>query len=435
MAERQERPLNLGELSITSTEEMESIEAGENFLNSEPEDISLVKKKSKDKDKKQDPPKDKKEIKEVVEEPNEVDEDSFFSAFASQEDEDEDSDDEEEEAEEPVKPEPKQKKTTGQKIQEQAVEPIKENEEAEPQEDSNVFTVVAKQLFDHGILTFDEGEDESVIESITKGEDLLGRFQNEGIKQARFTIDKFIGRFGEDYQRMFENVFIHGVHPSDYLARHNKIEDVSSIDIEDEANQERVVRELLRSEGRSPEYVDKALSRMKQYGDLSDEAKEAQRILIEKEEAAIEQDRVAKANENNRKAQIRSEYLENVNQILSERVKAREFDGIPVDRKFAEQTFNYITREKYQTSAGQLLTEFDKDILDLNRPDKHDQKVKIAMLLQLMKIDPTLSRIAKKAVSKESNRLFEGLQKTAMKTKSSSETKKSDEPVSWFKKD
>jgi hypothetical protein len=432
MAERQERPLDLGELSITSTKEMESIEAGENFLGSDPEDVSLVKKKVKD-DKK-----DKKEVKEVVEVPREIDEDNFFSAFEPEDDEEEDEEDEEESEEEKkeIVSKKSQKKSPGQNIQEEAAKPIEENQEDSKEEDqTNVFSTVAKELFQHGIFSLDEGEDEEVVEKISTGEDLLNRLQSEAVKQARFTIDKFIGRFGEDYQRMFENVFIHGVHPSDYLAKHNKIEDIASLDVEDESSQERIVRELLRSENRSAEYIEKAVSRMRQYGDLADEAKEAQRILIEKQEEAIEQAKAEKANEQARKQQMRSEYLENVNQILSEKIKSREYDGIPVDRKFAEQTFNYITRERYQTPTGQLLTEFDKDILDLNRPDKHDLKVKMAMLLQMVKADPTLSKLAKRAVSKESNGLFQGLQKTAMKTKSSTKTKENEEPVSWFSKD
>ncbi len=430
MVERQEFSLGLGELSIMSTEE---IEAGENFLNSDPNDISIVRKQKVKKeeeeaeDKEDSTPKEKKptKIKEVINTPKEVATDDFFGAFGQQEDE------EEEVVEEIVKKDPpKEKKTVGQNIQEKADEPS-ETTETEEQEE-NPFSAITKELLNHGVFTLDEDEDEESF-NITSGEQLLQRFQMEAVKQARFTIDKFIGRFGEDYQRMFENVFVHGIHPSDYLSHHNKIEDIASVDVEDEANQERIVRELLRSQSRSAEYIEKAVSRMRQYGDLADEAKEAQKLLVEKEQQEIEQEKVRRADDQKRKQQIRTEYVQNVNQILSSKLKSGEYDGIPVNQKFAEQIFHNLTREKYQAPSGQLLTEFDKDILDLNRPDKHDLKVKVAMVLQLLKEDPTLSRIAKKAASKDNEDLFRGLKKTNSKAATTKPKEVDDQPVSWFK--
>jgi hypothetical protein len=433
MVERQEFSLGLGELNIVSTEE---IEAGENFLNSDPNDISLFRKqKQKEKQKEQDEEEKEEEtnnkekkpakVKEVINAPKEVSNEDFFRTFEGESDEEE-----EEQENEPVKKEPvKEKKTPGQNIQEKADAPTEE--EGSEEKEENPFSTITKELVNHGIFTLDEEEDPETFD-ITTGEELLQRFQMEAVKQARFTIDKFIGRFGEDYQRMFESVFVHGVHPSDYLAHHNKIDDIAGLDVEDESNQERIVRELLRSQSRSAEYIDKAVSRMRQYGDLADEAREAQKLLVEKEQQEIEQEKLRKADEQKRKQQMRSEYVENVNHILAGKLKSGEYDGIPVNQKFAEQIFNNLTREKYQTATGQLLTEFDKDILDLNRPDKHELKVKVAMVLQLLKEDPTLSRIAKKTVSKESSELFKGLKKTASKNSPATKSKE-EQPVSWFK--
>lgn len=432
MVERQEFSLGLGELSIMSTEE---IEAGENFLNSDPNDISLRKQKAKkEKEQEVEEGEEKEEtetrenkpgkVKEVIKVPKEVSTEDFFGSFNGESEEEV-----EEEEEIPVKKDPpKEKKTAGQNIQEKAEEPVEESaEEAE----ENPFSTITKELVNHGIFTLDEEEDPETFD-ITTPEELLQRFQMEAVKQARFTIDKFIGRFGEDYQRMFESVFVHGVHPSDYLVHHNKIEDVAGLDVEDESNQERIVRELLRSQSRSAEYIEKAVSRMRQYGDLADEAREAQKLLVEKEQNEIEEQKVRRVEEQKRKQQMRAEYVENVNHILSSKLKSGEYDGIPVNQKFAEQIFGNLTREKYQTPNGQLLTEFDKDILDLNRPDKHELKVKVAMVLQLLKEDPTLSRIAKKAASKENNELFKGLKKGS--AKAAVKTKEvDDQPVSWFK--
>lgn len=434
MAERQEFPFALGELSIMSTEE---IDAGENFLDSDPNDVSLAKKKGQKESEKKKEQAQPVEKAKAEEEPVRklMEENEFFGAFEEKEEEEQDQEEEQEAPEnedEGEKPDPKkEKKTAAQKIEEKMTDSEKEEENQE-QSDVNPFATIAKELVEHGVLTLDEGEEEL---NITTGEQLLQRFQAESIKQARFTIDKFIGRFGPDYQDMFDSVFLQGIAPGDYLSRYTRIQDVADIDINDEANQERVVRELLRSEGRSSEYIDKAITRLRNYGDLADEAKEAKDLLMEKEKESIEQMKVQKAAELERKQQMRTEYLTNVNQILTDKLKAKEFDGIPVDRRFAETTHQYITEEKYQTSTGQLLTEFDKEILDLNRPEKHEMKVKIAMIMQLLKQDPTLSRITKKAVSKETRELFKGIQKMPAKAGASekvTDKQQAGRPTSWF---
>jgi hypothetical protein len=432
MAERQEFTLSAGELGILSTEE---VIAGENFLNSNPDDITLAPKKKAAK-KKQDEEDDdeedgqeekgklareKKPVKEVIAPSNELSEEDMFTSFTDEEEEEE----EEEVVEAPK--EKKAKKLDEQKPKEEKPAGEEAGEGEQEEEAESVYSTIAKELVTHGVLTLDEEEEEIEIET---PEQLLERFQYEGQKQASAVINKFLGRFGEEYRDMFNSVFVKGVSPLDYLNRYAKMETVKNLDLSDEGNQERVVRELYRSEGRSAEYIEKRVTQLKNYSDLADEATEAQRILIEREEQANQKAEAEKDQELKRKQMIKSEYVTNVSRILSDKIRNKEFDGIPVDKGFAERTYSYLTQERYETKDHQTLTEFDKDILDLNRPENHELKIKVAMLLQLLREDPTLSKLAKKAVSKETNELFRGLKKAAMKT--SEQPKKNTEPKSWF---
>ena len=68
---------------------------------------------------------------------------------------------------------------------------------------------------------------------------------------------------------------------------------------------------------------------------------------------------------------------------------------------------DYLTTKKFKLPSGELLTEFDKEILELKKPTNHANKVKLAMLMQLIKQDPTLSTIRKRAVSQESSEVFQ----------------------------
>lgn len=432
MAERENFSFNTGELGIISTEEL--VEAGENFLNSDPNDIKFVgNKKTKNEDDEEEeteeekpPLKEKKKIqpkvKEVKTQPKEVKD--ILSIMEGEED-----DEEETEDEDATKP-PLTKKKDGQKAPEKKEEDTTE-EEGEDEEESP-YTIIAKELLTHGVFIpqVDEAGNEIEID-INTPQELLARFQLDSRKAAGATIDRYLSRFGDDYVDMFTNVFEKGVPPQEYLSRYTKIENLKELDLTSEDNQERVVRELYRAEGRSAEYIDKKMLQHKNYNDLADEATEAQKVLIQREATAIEQAAAAKQAEIQRKQQIRNEYVSSMNRIISEKMKAKEFDGIPVDPKFAERIYGYITQIKFQTKDKEELTEFDKDIIDLARPENHELKVKIAMLLQLAKEDPKLTKLAKKAVSKESNDLFKGLQKQGLKTKKQQPAEETPKENNW----
>lgn len=414
---REQFSFSVDNFGIMSTEE---IQAGEAFLSSDPEDIKVI------------PPK--------VDTTVETEESQTKKAVKKQPLKKQV---EEETEEEEDKPEPKKELKDKQLFdvldekgdeepedEKDTKDSPKGTEEGEGAEDGeeNMFSTIAQELVNHGIFTLDE-EEEGI--ELSTPEELLERFQYESRKQASMVIDKFLSRYGDNYRDMFENVFVRGINPVDYLNRYTKVEGIKDLDLTDESNQERIVRELYKSEGRSSEYIDKKLTQLKNYNDLLDEATEAQKILVTKEQQQIDEAAAKKQAELTRRQEIRTEYMNNVGKILNDKLKTKDFDGIPVDRKFAENIYGYLTQERFQTPDGELLTTFDKDILDLKRPENHETKVKIAMLLQLLKEDPQLTKLAKKAVSKESNTLFQGLKKTAMKS-GKKETEKETEPKSWF---
>jgi hypothetical protein len=77
------------------------------------------------------------------------------------------------------------------------------------------------------------------------------------------------------------------------------------------------------------------------------------------------------------------------------------------------------------------LTDFDKTILDLKRPENHAMKVKVGLLLKILEKDPTLSTIQKTGVSKKTDQLFSEVARQVERTKSGTSTK-TQKPNSWF---
>jgi len=77
------------------------------------------------------------------------------------------------------------------------------------------------------------------------------------------------------------------------------------------------------------------------------------------------------------------------------------------------------------------LTEFDKAILELKRPENHEKKVKIALLMKMLEKDPTLSTIQKTAITKKTDQLFgDVVRQTTKKAPTNSAQKP--QPKSWF---
>ena len=131
------------------------------------------------------------------------------------------------------------------------------------------------------------------------------------------------------------------------------------------------------------------------------------------------------------KQAIKSEYANNVNHILQEKLKTKEFDGIPINPKLINELQDFLITDKYKTSSGEQITEFDRTILELKRPENHEKKVKLGLLLKILEKDPTLSTIQKSGISKKSDILFSEVARQVTKegTKSSSGSNKSN---SWF---
>jgi hypothetical protein len=75
-----------------------------------------------------------------------------------------------------------------------------------------------------------------------------------------------------------------------------------------------------------------------------------------------------------------------------------------------------LLTEMWKNSAGEPLTDFDVEILNLKRPENHSTKVKVALLLKVLKNDPTLSTIKKSAITKQTNQLFSEVVRNQPKT-------------------
>ncbi len=275
----------------------------------------------------------------------------------------------------------------------------KEKEEIPTEEEEdNRFSSLAKDLFKLNVFTKEDEEEEA---EITTPQELLERFNLEKRKGAEEQIQTFLGRFGEDYQNAFQAIFVKGADPKEYFGTYNNIENIAELDLTQEANQIAIVKKGLQEQGYKGDILNSKLEKIKSYGDLEDEAKATHQILLEKEMAKLAQIEQESEIRIQTLAKTKQQYAQNVNNILQEKLKTKEFDGIPVNPKLANEIQDFLVTDRSQTNSGEKLTEFDKTILELKRPENHALKVKVGLLLKMLQTDPTLSSILRTAKTKE----------------------------------
>jgi hypothetical protein len=203
------------------------------------------------------------------------------------------------------------------------------------------------------------------------------------------------------------------------------------MDLADEGNQISVIKQALADQGFEPDDINSEVERLKNYGDLETVATKHHKVLVKKEAAKLQQLEQKAQYELQQKQAIKQQYYNNVSAVLQEKLKTKDFDGIPINPKLANELQDFLLVEKYKTNSGETLTDFDRVILELKRPENHAMKVKVGLLLKILEKDPTLSTIQKSGVSKKSNELFSEVARQVTKSsgKSSGGSQKSS---SWF---
>ena len=302
--------------------------------------------------------------------------------------------------------------------------------EAEEEEDDvaeSPFVSLSKDLFKLGVFTQDDDEEDSVIET---PEQFLEKFNSEKKKGAIEIVDNFIGQFGEDYQKAFDAIFVKGVSPKDYFGVYNNVVNFAELDLSNEDNQVRVIKQALTDQGFDDDDVTTEVERLRNYGDLETVASKHHKVLVKKEAVKLQQMEQQAEQQLQQKAMVRNQYIQNVQSVLQDKLKTKEFDGIPLNPKLASELQDFLLVDKYKTPSGETLTDFDKTILELKRPENHATKVKLGLLLKILEKDPTLSTIQRTGVTKKSTQLFEEVaRQTSKKPGSGGNSGKAN---SWF---
>lgn len=317
----------------------------------------------------------------------------------------EEQDTEEEEIEE-EDIEDKSKRKPGRPRKEETIEEeTEEEEEIEYNNEENVVTNFFDAMAEKLNWEFEEGEDKP-----KNVDELINYFQNVIEENSK-------PEYSSEEVEALDNFVKQGGDLKKYLTIDAEL-DLDDIDIEDEANQKLVVKQLLKEKGFSTKKIDKLVSRYEEAGLLEDEAQDALEDLKE-----IKEEKKKQLLEDQKKAyqiqlQRQQQFYDNV---VSEIKGLKNIRGITVPEKDKKVLMDYILKPD---TDGK--TKYQKDYA------KGGVKNLIESAYFTMNADKLIEAAKREGNNSAIDKFRRSLKSSSITTKSRKQATGSDDDPIWF---
>lgn len=311
---------------------------------------------------------------------------------------------EEEIEEEDIEDKPKRKPGRPRK-EETIEEETEEEEEIEDNNEENVVTNFFDAVAEKLNWEFEEGEDKP-----KNVDELINYFQNVIEENSK-------PEYSSEEVEALDNFVKQGGDLKKYLTIDADL-DLDDIDIEDEANQKLVVKQLLKEKGFSTNKIDKLISRYEEAGLLEDEAQDALEDLKE-----IKEEKKKQLLEDQKKAyqiqlQRQQQFYDNV---VSEIKGLKNIRGITVPEKDKKVLMDYILKPD---TDGK--TKYQKDYA------KGGVKNLIESAYFTMNADKLIEAAKREGNNLAIDKFRRSLKSSSITTKSRKQATGSDDDPIWF---
>lgn len=311
---------------------------------------------------------------------------------------------EEEIEEEDIEDKPKRKPGRPRK-EETIEEETEEEEEVEDNNEENVVTNFFDAMAEKLNWEFEEGE-----EKPKSVDELINYFQNVIEENSK-------PEYSSEEVEALDNFVKQGGDLKKYLTIDAEL-DLDDIDIEDEANQKLVVKQLLKEKGFSTKKIDKLVSRYEEAGLLEDEAQDALEDLKE-----IKEEKKKQLLEDQKKAyreqlQRQQQFYDNV---VSEIKGLKNIRGITVPEKDKKVLMDYILKPD---TDGK--TKYQKDYA------KGGVKNLIESAYFTMNADKLIEAAKREGNNSAIDKFRRSLKSSSITTKSRKQATSSDDDPIWF---
>ena len=311
---------------------------------------------------------------------------------------------------------PLPKKKTPAPVEEEEEEVNLENDEEEGEE--NYFEVFANGLAKAGMLNIDENED------IEWNEQTFLAKMNETIEDKAWNQLEQLATetYGEAGVQMIEDIFINKVPVQEYLQMFSNEQIVENVDLGVEANQERVFRLYLAKTGMDEDEIQDQLNYARDTDRLEAYSQKYHGKLVEK----MQQERAILAQESEARVQVMRQKEEEREQlyadVLDGAIASGSIEGYPINEQAANELFDFVLSKPHVLPNGQRISEFEYKLARMRQEDPS----KFLAVAKLVQSNLDLSPVKRKAVTDETNSLFNNLK---TKSKKSSPSNKSNEDV------
>lgn len=302
--------------------------------------------------------------------------------------------------------EDKPKRKPGRPRKEETIEEeAEEEEEIEDNNEENVVTNFFDAMAEKLNWEFEEGEDKP-----KNVDELINYFQNVIEENSK-------PEYSSEEVEALDNFVKQGGDLKKYLTIDADL-DLDDIDIEDEANQKLVVKQLLKEKGFSTKKIDKLVSRYEEAGLLEDEAQDALEDLKE-----IKEERKKQLLEDQKKAyreqlQRQQQFYDNV---VSEIKGLKNIRGITVPEKDKKVLMDYILKPD---TDGK--TKYQKDYA------KGGVKNLIESAYFTMNADKLIEAAKREGNNSAIDKFRRSLKSSSITTKSRKQATGSDDDPIWF---
>jgi hypothetical protein len=292
-------------------------------------------------------------------------------------------------------------------------------EEGEDEDDEdNYFEVFGKGLVKAGMLNVKEGEE------IEWNEQTFLAKMNETIEDRAWNQLEELATetYGEAGVQMIEDIFINKVPVQEYLQKFSNEQVVENVDLSVEGNQERVFRLYLAKTGMDEDEIEDQLNYARDNDRLEAYAQKYQVKLVEK----MQQERAVLAQQSEARVQAIKQKEEEREQlyadVLDKAITSGNIEGYPLNESSANELFDFVLSKPHVLPNGQRISEFEYKLAKMRQEDPS----KFLAVAKLVQSDLDLSPVKRKAVTEETNSLFNDLK---TKSKKSGKTSKSNDEL------
>lgn len=288
-------------------------------------------------------------------------------------------------------------------------------DDSEDDDDINYFETFGKGLIKAGMLELAEDEDEDSIEWTEQS--FLSKMEQTIEKKAWDTLESIaMETYGDAGVKLVEDLFINKVPVNEYLTMFRNEEVVSNINLDNELNQERVLRLYLAKTGIDDEEIEDQIAYAKDNDRLEAYAKKYHGKLLERMEA----ERASLAEQSAQNVllaqQKEQERQEKYADVLKKSIQEGSIEGYPITENTASELFDFVLAKSVQLPSGQRISEFEYKLALMRQEDPS----KFLAVARLVQNNLDLTPIKRKGVSEETNSIFNELRTKNRKPSKSS---------------